>query len=353
MLVNNKHYRTVWMENDVVKMINQPLIPHRFEIIDLKDYNETAQAIKTMIVRGAGAIGATGGYGIAQAALQAHDSGFMNYVNKAAEILRATRPTAHDLFYAIDRVMKRINENQNNPIKAREEAVREAQAIADEGASAGEKIGEFGAELIKDGFRILTHCNAGWLAFVDWGSALSPIFKAKRQGKKVFVYVDETRPRMQGARLTAWELVNEGIDHAIIADNAAGYYMRKGSIDMVIVGTDRTVARDGSVANKIGTYTKAVLAKENGIPFYVAAPTSTIDFKLESGKQIPIEERHEDEVLKMFGLNNSGGVEKIRIAPEGSRAKNPAFDVTSAKYITGIITEKGIFKPSELMQLKP
>jgi S-methyl-5-thioribose-1-phosphate isomerase len=341
------------MEGDTVKMINQPLIPHRFEVIDLKNHNETANAIKTMIVRGAGAIGAAGGYGIIQAALQAPDSGFIDYVNKAAGVLKNTRPTAQNLFYAINRVMDKIKENQNDPAKAREEAFKEAQSIADEDASACEKIGEFGAELIKDGYRILTHCNAGWLAFVDWGSALSPIFKAKRQGKKLFVFADETRPRCQGARLTAWELVNEGIDHAIIADNAAGHYMKNGSIDMVIVGSDRIVARDGSVANKIGTYEKAVLAKENGIPFYVAAPTSTIDFELESGDAIPIEERDEEEVLKMFGLSERGEVEEVRIAPEAGRAMNPAFDVTPAEFIRGIITEKGILKPTEMMGLKP
>ena len=350
MLVNDKHYRTVWMENDIVKMINQPLLPHKFEIFDSKDYKETVQAIKTMIVRGAGAIGATGGFGVAQAALQAHNSDFENYMNSAAETLRNTRPTAQNLFYAINRVMEKIK--NLDPERARQEAVKEAQAIADEDAAACEKIGELGSELIKDGFRILTHCNAGWLAFVDWGSALSPIYKAKRQGKKVFVYADETRPRCQGARLTAWELVNEGIDHAVIADNAAGHYMKNGSVDMVIVGSDRIVAKDGSVANKIGTYKNAVLAKENGIPFYIAAPTSTIDFETERGEDIPIEERHEDEVLHIFGLSSKGEMERVRIAPEKSRALNPAFDVTPAKYITGIITEKGIFRSSELASLR-
>jgi S-methyl-5-thioribose-1-phosphate isomerase len=354
MLVNGQHHRTVWMEKDIVRMINQPLIPHKFEIFDSRDYKQTADAISTMIVRGAPAIGGTGAFGLAQAALQIKEENFDKYmekINEARELLLSTRPTACDLSYGLEFVLNRIKKSESLE-NARQEAVKAANEYADWSANTCEKIGGLGSELIKDNSRILTHCNAGWLACVDWGTALSPIFHAKRQGKKIFVYVDETRPRCQGARLTAWELVNEGIDHAVIADNAAGYYMKKGEVDMIIVGSDRIVAKDGSVANKIGTYKNAVLAKENGIPFYVAAPTSTIDFELESGDQIPIEERHEDEVLHMFGLGNSGGVEKIRIAPEGSRARNPAFDVTPAKYITGIITEKGIFKPTELMQLR-
>jgi len=351
MLVNGKQYRTVWMEGKTVRMIDQILIPHRFEILDLNEYTDTARAIKDMHIRGAGAIGGAAGYAIAQAALTAPSDdkkGFLAYVEKAAEVVRNTRPTAQDLFYAVNRVVSAVKKSfdDGSVETARKASVDEAQAIADEDAEAGRKIGEHGEKLIKDGCRILTHCNAGWLAFVDWGSALAPIYVAKRKGKKVFVYADETRPRCQGARLTAWELAGEGVDHVIIADNAAGYYMKKGEIDMVIVGSDR-IAANGDVANKIGTYEKAVLAKENNIPFYVAAPTSTIDRDCVSGDKIPIEERSEDEVLYMFGRTDDGKITKVRMSPKESHAKNPSFDVTPAKYVKGIITEKGIVEASE------
>ncbi len=297
MQVNGKHYRTVWMEGMAVKMIDQPLLPHRFEIAELADHKATAGAIANMTVRGAGAIGAAAGYAMAQAALEAPDEsdGFKRYISLAADTIRATRPTARDLFYAIEKVLEAVD-GADSPADAKDAAVRTAQALADENARAGEEIGKIGAELIKDGMRILTHCNAGWLAFVDWGSALAPVYAAKRQGKKVFVFVDETRPRCQGARLTAWELAGEGVEHTVIADNAAGHYMRTGEIDLVIVGSDR-IAANGDVANKIGTYEKAVVAKENNIPFYVAAPTSTIDTECASGDDITIEERSDDEVL--------------------------------------------------------
>ena len=322
MKVNNKDYCTVWIEDGIVKLINQPLLPDKFEIYDCKDYKETANAIKTMIVRGAGAIGATAAYGMAQALQQKEDP------QKAAEVIKATRPTAQNLFYAVNKVLK---------AKDKEEALKIAEEIADEDSEACKKIGQYGEPLIKDNAKILTHCNAGWLAFVDWGSALSPIYAAHRNKKNIFVFVDETRPRLQGARLTAWELGNEDIPHAIIADNAAGHYMKKQEIDIVITGADR-IAANGDTANKIGTYEKAVLAKENNIPFYIAAPTSTIDINCPSGEDIPIEERDEKEVLEVRG---------IRLTPEKSHAKNPAFDVTPAKYIKGIITEKGIIKPNK------
>lgn len=341
MLVNGRHYRTVWMENGIVKMINQPLLPHRFEIAEMKNHTETAEAIKTMIVRGAGAIGATAGFGMAQAFLNAPETGFDDFIRKAAETLR-NRPTAQNLFYAINRVLAAAEKEP--PIEAkRKAAATEAQKIADEDVESCKRIGEIGEKLLKDGCNISTHCNAGWLAFVDWGSALSPVYAAKRSGKKIFVYADETRPRCQGARMTAWELLQEGIPHAVIADNATGHYMKAGKIDIVIVGADR-IAANGDVANKIGTYSSAVLAKENGIAFYVAAPTSTIDLKCESGDKIPIEERGQEEVTHMFGRGEDGSHTRIRITPEKSEARNPAFDVTPAKYITGIITEKGIVK---------
>ncbi len=342
MLVNGRHYRTVWMENGKVKMIDQPLLPHRFEIAEMKNHTETTEAIKTMIVRGAGAIGATAGFGMAQAFLNAPENGFDDYVKKAVETLRSTRPTAQNLFYAIDRVLAAAKKESSVKAK-RKVAVSEAQRIADEDAESCKRIGEIGEKLLKDSCNISTHCNAGWLAFVDWGTALSPIYAAKRSGKKIFVYVDETRPRCQGARMTAWELLQEGIPHAVIADNATGHYMKAGKMDIVIVGADR-IAANGDVANKIGTYSSAVLAKENGIAFYVAALTSTIDLKCESGDKIPIEERGQEEVTHMFGRTEDGKHGKVRIMPEGSQVFNPAFDVTPAKYITGIITEKGIVK---------
>ncbi len=327
MLVKGKHYRTIWFEDSKIKMIDQRRLPSEFKIVELSKVNEVAEAIKTMVVRGAPAIGAAGAYGIALASLRNEDP------ERAGEILRNTRPTAYDLFYGIDYVVKGMKEGKD--------ALAKAEGYANLSVEACKKIGEFGAELIKEGFRILTHCNAGWLACVDWGTALSPIYFAKRQGKRVFVYVDETRPRLQGAKLTSWELLNEGIPHAVIADNAAGHFMQAREIDMIIVGADR-IAKNGDFANKIGTYEKAVLAKENGIPFYVAAPSSTIDLSCESGEDIPIEERSEEEVHY---------IGKERITPEGAKAKNPAFDVTPAKFVTGIITERGIFKPEEIARV--
>ena len=346
MNVDGKHYRTVWMEGGAVKMINQPLIP-RFEIVTLATYRETAEAISTMVVRGAGAIGAAAGYGMAQVALEAPSgTGFMDYVERGAETLRRTRPTAQNLFYAIEKVLGAVREAQSVD-RARRAAVDVAEALADENAAAGEAIGAHGATLIRDGMRILTHCNAGWLAFVDWGSALAPVYMAARQGKRVFVYADETRPRCQGAQLTAWELEGEGIPHAIIADNAAGYLMRRGEVDMVIVGTDR-IAANGDAANKIGTYEKALCAAASNVPFYVAAPTSTIDPGCPTGDDIPIEERSQDEVLYITGWNEQGELCRVRLAHKGAQARNPAFDMTPARYITAIITEHGIHRPTEL-----
>jgi methylthioribose-1-phosphate isomerase len=323
MLVNGKHYRTVWMEGSTVYLIEQNLLPFEFKIHTAKTYQETCHAIKTMIVRGAGAIGATAGFAMAQAFLEKADPA------KAKREIEATRPTAQNLFYAVERVYHASDH------------VTEAQMIADEDAESCRKIGEFGATLIKDGARLETHCNAGWLAFVDYGSALAPIYQAQKNGKKIFVYVDETRPRGQGARLTAWELQNEKVPHAIIADNAGAWLMSQGKIDLIIVGADR-IAANGDVANKIGTLEKAICAKEFGIPFYVAAPSSTFDPACPTGADIPIEERSEDEVLYQTVTNANGKLEKILVCSPGSHALNPAFDVTPAKYITGIITERGI-----------
>ena len=340
-----KEFKNVWMEGNIVKVINHPKLPHFFEITELKNHKESANAIKTMIIHGAGAIGVTAGFEMAQAALEAPDDNFDEYILDASKTLRNTRPTAQNLFYAIERMLKSIRK-EDSVEKKREVAVREAQKISDEDEEACRKIGEYGKKLIKDGYGILTHCVTGALAFVDYGSALSPIKFAYNEGKKIFVFMDETRPKCQGARLSAWELLQEDIPHAVIADNAAGHYMKNGDIDICIVGADR-VTVNGDVANKIETYEKAVLAKENGIPFYIALPLSTIDLKCESEKDIPIEERSQDEVLYNYGLLDNGKHGRIRISPKGSQAKNPAFDVTPAKYITGLITPKGIIKPNK------
>lgn len=344
MKVNGKDYRTVWMKGSSVMFIEQNLLPFEFKIFVSENYLDTCHAIKTMIVRGAGAIGAAAGFAMAQAFLQTSHNNFTEFIVKAKTDIEATRPTAQNLFYAVNRVFSAGKISIEN-------AIKEAQQVADDDAFTSQKIGEFGNELIQDGYNIETHCNAGWLAFVDYGTALSPIYHAAKKGKNIFVYVDETRPRSQGARLTAWELKNENIPHVIIPDNAGAFLMSQGKIDMMIVGADR-IARNGDTANKIGTFEKAIVAKEFGIPFYIAAPTSTFDIKCNSGKEIPIEERSEDEVLFQTGPDENGNIKKVLVASPGSHAFNPAFDVTPAKYITGIITEKGIIRANEIDILK-
>lgn len=346
MLVDCKRYRTVWMnENFKVYMINQPKLPHEFEIVSFDDYRDTTKAITDMIVRGAGALGVAGGFAAAQAVKSASKGRFLRDTVERIEHVKKARPTAQNLFYSADEVLKSVLRFSSNQDPA-EIALKRAQELADADSDACRLIGEYGKKLIEDGYTVATHCNAGWLAFVDWGSALSPVYAAKREGKIVKVLTDETRPRCQGARLTSWELKNEGIEHYVIADNALGHYAKAGDVDMMIVGADR-IAANGDVANKIGTYEKAVVCKENGVPFYVAAPLSTFDLKCENGNNIPIEERSIDEVLYMWGINDSGERSRVRIAPVGVNAKNPAFDVTPAKYINGIITEKGIVPASK------
>jgi methylthioribose-1-phosphate isomerase len=329
------------MEGGVVKMIDQPKLPHTFQVVSLPHHTDTARSISTMIVRGAGAIGATGAYGMAQAALEAPSAGFHDYIAQAAGMMRDTRPTAQNLFYGIRYVLNAIEAEGSNIEQARLAAVAAAQAVADDDAESCRTLGEHGAALVPDRARVSTHCNAGWLAFVDWGSALSPLYVAHRCGKDVYVFVDETRPRSQGARLTAWELGQEGVPHAVIADNAAGHFMRTGQINMVIVGSDR-IAANGDVANKIGTYTSALAAKANNIPFYVAAPTTTIDPDCPSGESIPIEERSDDEIRYTWGWSDDGVFTRVRTVPENSPGRNPAFDVTPAELVAGIITEKGV-----------
>ncbi len=340
-----RELRTLWREGSVVKMIDQRRLPHSFEIASSGDHKETADAIREMVLRGAGAIGVAGGYGMAQATLEAKDLSlgeFEGYLEEAAERLKKTRPTAVNLFHAVDRCLAAA---RSGTVKERvKRVVAEADAIAREDLAASQRIGEHGSGLIGDGFGILTHCNAGALAFIDLGTALSPIRFAHTQGKRIHVFVDETRPRCQGARLTAWELQQEGIPYSLIVDNAAGYFMKRGEVDIVIVGADR-VAANGDVANKIGTYEKAVLAHENGVPFYVAAPRMTFDLKAETGEGIEIEERSPEEVTGIWGLDDEGRQRRILIAAEGTPARNPSFDVTPAKYVTGFITEAGILRP--------
>lgn len=345
MLVNGTPTRTVWLEGGTVRMIDQPLLPHTFSIADFPTYTDTARSISTMVVRGAGAIGATGAFGMAQAALQAPDKGFHAFMAEAAQVMSNTRPTAQNLFYGIKAVMRAVEAEGDNLAAARAAAVAAANAVADDDAACCAAIGRHGAPLIPDGATVSTHCNAGWLAFVDWGSAISPIYVAHRGGKKVHVLVDETKPRAQGARLTAWELGQEGVPHHVICDNATGHYMRTGQIDMVIVGSDR-IAANGDVANKIGTYSSAVCAAANGIPFYVAAPTTTIDPDCPTGDDIPIEERDQDEVRYTWGWSDEGVFTRVRTTPEDSPARNPAFDVTPAALVKGIITEKGVVEAS-------
>jgi S-methyl-5-thioribose-1-phosphate isomerase len=340
MIVNGIDYRTVWLEGNAVYMIEQNLLPFEFKIIQCKTYQETCKAIRTMIVRGAGAIGAAAGYAMAQACLESPAGQKDSFLSKARLEIESTRPTARNLFYAVERVYAAAQLSIH-------QAVDEARAIADEDASASQKIGEYGNELICDGYGIATHCNAGWLAFVDYGTALSPIYSSHRKGKNIFVYVDETRPRSQGARLTAWELHNAGIPHAIISDNATAWYMSQGKIDLMIVGADRITA-NGDTANKIGTLEKAIAAKHFNIPFYIAAPTSTIDVNCPDGSHIVIEERSQDEVLYQDGITHEGKRERILVCSPGSAALNPAFDVTPVELITAFITEKGVFRPNEL-----
>ena len=334
MIVNGKEYRTVWMEGRTVFMIDQNKLPFEFNIVETINYQDTCRAIKNMTVRGAGAIGATAAFAMAQAMIQAPQKGRDEYITNAKYEIESTRPTARNLFYATERVYTAGSGSA-------EKAVIEAQTIADEDARDSRQIGKFGNELIKENDSICTHCNAGWLAFVDYGTALSPVYQAHQSNKKIFVYVDETRPRGQGARLTAWELFQAGIPHLIIPDNATASLMAGGKINMMIVGADR-IAANGDVANKIGTLEKAIIAKHYGIPFYVAAPRSTIDVNCVSGHDIIIEERDEQEILYQKGIDREGELKEILVCSPGSSAYNPAFDITPANLISGIITEKGM-----------
>ena len=349
MKIAGKATRTIWPRPDeTVEVIDQTRLPHEFATVVLRSAEDCAEAIRTMIVRGAPLIGATAAYGVAFA-MRAEPSS--KALIRALDMLQATRPTAVNLRWALKRMHDLLHNCSHEDRLAL--AWREAAAICDEDVEVCRSIGEHGLKLLcaaaakKNGpLNILTHCNAGWLACVDWGTALAPVYMAHDEGMDVHVWVDETRPRNQGASLTAYELGAHGVPHTIIVDNAGGHYMQAGRVDLCIVGTDRT-ARNGDVANKIGTYLKALAAKDKGVPFYVALPSSSIDWTLVSGAEIPIEERSVDEVLKMTGRLPDGSVATVEIAAPGSPAANPGFDVTPARLVTAFITERGVCAASE------
>ena len=348
MRIENKAYRTIWFEDNLVKIIDQTKLPHQFIIKDLKTVKDAINAIKTMEVRGAPLIGATAAYGLVLSIIEKND---LSFLKKSSEDLISSRPTAINLKWAVDRMIKKLSGVNDNDILKK--AIDEAKAIVEEDVSFCKIIGLNGLKIIeeisekkKDTVNILTHCNAGWLATIDWGTATSPIYHAHQNGIKVHVWVDETRPRNQGANLTSYELNEEGIPNTVITDNAGGILMQRGQVDMCIVGTDRTLS-NGDVCNKIGTYLKALAAKDNNVPFYVALPSSTIDWNIKDHKKIPIEERDSEELSHVEGIDKNNQITKVRIYPEKSKSMNLAFDVTPAKYVTGLITEKGICEASE------
>src|SRR2546421_1908130 len=351
MKVDGKHTRTIWVEADhSIGTIDQTLLPHRYATIRLVTVEDAARALKTMQVRGAPLIGAAAAYGMALAARQdASDAA----LERAYAAMLATRPTAINLKWALDEMMAAL---RNRPRAERVAAAyKRAQDIADEDVEINAAIGRHGLTLIADiaaqkkpgePVNVLTHCNAGWLATVDWGTATSPIYQAHDRGIPVHVWVDETRPRNQGASLTAWELGHHGVPHTVIADNTGGHLMQHRMVDLAIVGTDRVTA-NGDVCNKIGTYLKALAAHDNAVPFYVALPSPTIDFGIDDGiRQIPIEQRATSEVTHMTGRTADGRIETVRVVPEGSPTANYAFDVTPARLVTGLITERGVLKPA-------
>ena len=348
MKIEGKEYRTIWFENNTVKIINQTKLPHQFIIKDLKTVKDAINAIKVMEVRGAPLIGATASYGLVLSIIEKNDQAFLK---KSSEDLINSRPTAINLKRAVDRMINKLS--GVNSDKILEIALNEAKEICEEDVKFCENIGLNGLKIIeeiynkkKDTVNILTHCNAGWLATINWGTATSPIYHAHKKGIPVHVWADETRPRNQGANLTSYELNEENIPNTIIADNTGGILMQRGEVDMCIVGTDRTLV-NGDVCNKIGTYLKALAAKDNNVPFYVALPSSTIDWDIKNYKEIPIEERNSEELSHIEGLDENGNVKKVQIYPKKSKSMNLAFDVTPAKYVTGLITEKGTCEASE------
>ena len=350
MLVDNKHFRTIWEKNNGdIEIIDQTVLPHKFETIVINSSDQAANVISNMNVRGAPLIGATGAYGIC---LGIRESSNDDYIRKTYNKLLNTRPTAVNLRWGLDLICKKVL--AVSPSHRLEIAYKVAREICENDIKICEKIGENGLKIIKEihnknpekPVNILTHCNAGWLATIDWGTATSPIYHAHQKGIKVHVWVDETRPRNQGANLTSYELNEEGISNTIITDNAGGILMQRGQVDMCIVGTDRTLS-NGDVCNKVGTYLKALSAKDNNVPFYVALPSSTIDWNIKDHKQIPIEERNSEELSHVEGVDENNEIKKVRIYPQKSKSLNLAFDVTPAKLVTGLITEKGVCEASE------
>jgi methylthioribose-1-phosphate isomerase len=364
MNINGKHYRTIWVnveDNTVIEIIDQRCLPFEFVVEKIDTVDRMINAIKGMHIRGAGAIGAAAGYGMYLASLEAVKTQLPDeYIQRAADKFKAARPTAINLAWAVDRQLSEIKGAVSGDDKIRA-ALKTANLIADEDVECCKKIGEHGLKLIQQIYKkkkgivnILTHCNAGWLAFVDYGSALAPVYLAHDNKQKVHVWVDETRPRNQGSRLTAWELSMHGIPHTIIADNTGGHLMQHGMVDIVIVGSDRTTST-GDTANKIGSYLKALAAHDNSIPFYVALPSSTFDWTISDGvSSIPVEQRSSDEILYMKGMHENKFM-KIRLAPENSTAVNYAFDITPARLITGLITERGICRADKasILELFP
>lgn len=355
MNVDGRHFRTIWLsESDptIVQIIDQRRLPHEFVVEDVRTVADMATAIRDMHVRGAGLIGAAAGYGMYLAALESSRSNSATQIMEAAKVLLATRPTAVNLAWAVERQLKAIGRAPSDSDRIRI-ALETAKSIAEEDVACCQKIGQHGLPLLQEIARtkkgepvnVLTHCNAGWLAFVDHGSATAPIYAAHESGLAVHVWVDETRPRNQGSKLTAWELGKQGVPHTVVADNAGGHLMQRGLVDLVLVGTDRTT-RAGDVANKIGTYLKALAARDNNVPFFVALPSSSFDWTLREGRDIPIEERGGEEV-KQAEVWIDGKLTQIALAPEKSSAANFGFDITPRHLVTGLITERGICQPNE------
>jgi methylthioribose-1-phosphate isomerase len=351
MKIDNKYYRTIWENKEYgdIDVIDQTLLPHQFKTITIKSVKQTAKIITDMNVRGAPLIGAAGAYGMC---LAIRENSSNNFIEESYEMLLATRPTAINLKWGLDIIKSEILKvNENQRLKTSYEIARK---ICNDDVEICEKIGNYGFEIIKKLYQknkrqinILTHCNAGWLATIDWGTATAPIYKSQKHDIPVHVWVDETRPRNQGANITSYELKNQNIDHTVIVDNAGGHLMQSGLVDLCIVGTDRTTYT-GDVTNKIGTYLKALAAKDNNIPFYVALPSTTIDWNIRDGlKDVKIEERDSNEVNYIQGLDDKGSINSVRLTPKGVKASNYAFDTTPGKFITGLITERGVLEPNE------